>query len=234
MSDNRTVVVCLPATGPADWYTASERLEWHNLPTGSLQSIYPVRTARRRRWSRRRPEQDLLQVIRHNQTDWAAGGRKDQLDLNAAVTGANANAVYRWQVWAQVVRTTGNARPWGDHLAQHTANPRKVSLAEARRRFEDQPRVLAMLAYNANLASAVTLDPYQLEAFQAGEATYTVLHWRHAVVGDALITDDGRLLEPAGPGIADRLRYHADAGWYLNRMDATGRLVALSVPDITI
>jgi hypothetical protein len=234
MPENRTVVVCLPATDEPDWFTASERLDWHNLPAGRLQPIYPVRRTRRTDWlRRRRPHHDLLPVVRHVETLWTAGGRKELLDLPAAVTAANANALHRWQVWTQVVRGTASARPWADFLAQHTANPRKVSLDEARRRFEGQPRVLAMLAYNAHLASAITLDPYQLEAFQAGADTYACLHWRHAVVGDALITHDGRLLQPTGPGLADRLRYYADAGQCLNWLDGKGALVALKVAGTT-
>src|SRR3954449_9229637 len=115
-------------------------------------------------------------------------------------------------MWAQIVRTTPQARPWRDFLAQHTADPGKVCLEEARRRFEEQPRVLAMLSYNSHPMSRVELDPYELDAYQAGEATYTVVHWQQAITGEAVLTDDGRLLESASPSLADTLRFLTEAG----------------------
>jgi hypothetical protein len=123
----------------------------------------------------------------------AAGGRKGRLDLNATAVRAATESVARWRAYSiHIAATTRHARTWEDFLAQHYADPAKVSLHEARRRFEQQPRVLAMLAY----AGAHTLDPYELAAYQAGEATYAGLHWRIALIGDALITTDGRLMEP--------------------------------------
>ena len=40
---------------------------------------------------------------------------------------------------------------------------------------------------------------------------YVALHWQSAVAGDALITPDGQLLQPASASVADRLRYLAEA-----------------------
>ena len=160
---------------------------------------------------------------------YAAGGRKSRLDLTAAVTRANTAAVYRWRTWAQVVRTTPAARTWGDFLAQHKANPSKVSMEEATRRFEEQPQVLAMLSFNSHPSSRVDLDPYELDAYQAGEATYTVVHWQQAITGDAVVTDDGRLLEPASGSLADKLRYLAEAGAYLNRLRRSHQILAVTV-----
>ncbi len=160
---------------------------------------------------------------------YAAGGRKSRLDLTAAVTRANTAAVYRWRTWAAVVRTTPVAKTWGDFLAQHTANPTKVTVEEAKRRFEDQPRVLAMLSYNTHPMSRVELDPYELDAYQAGEATYAVVHWQQAITGDAVVTDDGRLLQPTSGSLADRLRYLAEAGAYLNRLRRSHQILAVTV-----
>jgi hypothetical protein len=80
-----------------------------------------------------------------------------------------------------------------------------------------------MLAYNAHPVAGDRLDPYELDAYQAGEATYTVVVWQHAVAADALITDDGRVLQPSSASLADRLRYLAVAGAYVR-----GRPVATS------
>ncbi|WP_229070811.1 hypothetical protein [Actinoplanes sp. DH11] len=220
-----TVVVSLPATGEIDWFSACERLEWHNIPAGTPRPMYPIR----RPWLRRLAAQQLIQVTRHGKTVWAAGGRKDRLDLHGAVTAANHRASYRWHVWAQVVRGTPQARLWTEFHQQHTSNPRKVSLAQARRRFEAQPRVLAMLAYAAHPGTHLELDPYELDAYQAGQPTYTLLHWQHAVTGDALITDDGRLLRPATWSLADRLRYCGDAGTYLSRLAGSSSFMALTI-----
>jgi hypothetical protein len=56
-----------------------------------------------------------------------------------------------------------------------------------------------------------------------------VVHWQHAIAADALITDDGRLLEPASAGLADRLRYLAEAGVYLRGLSRRHHLLAVKI-----
>jgi hypothetical protein len=104
-------------------------------------------------------------------------------------------------------------------------------MEEAVRRFEAQPRVLAMLAYNTHPVARHRRDPYELDAYQAGEATYTVVHWQHAIAADTLITDDGRLLQPASASLADRLRYLAEAGTYLRGLSRRHQLLAVKVTN---
>ena len=118
-----------------------------------------------------------------------------------------------------------NTRTWADYLAQHHADPAKVTLAEARRRFEAQPRIVAMLAY----PGAHEFDPYELEAYQAGQAAYTALHWRNAIVGDLLITAEGKLLQPASDSLADRLRFFNEAINYLRSLKSRDRLCAVAI-----
>ncbi|MDG4793641.1 hypothetical protein [Micromonospora sp. WMMD1082] len=229
-STARTVIVCMPADTTIDWFSASEILDWHNLPAGTPRTMYPVRRPRLIGWVSRWSARHLVQVTRRfGAVVWAAGGRKSRLDLTAAVTAANTAAVYRWRTWAQVVRNTAVAKTWGDYLAQHKANPTKVTLEEARRRFEEQPRVLAMLSFNSHPMSKVELNPYELDAYQAGEATYTVVHWQQAITGDAVVTDDGRLIEPASPSLADKLRFLAEAGAYLNKLRRSHQILAVTV-----
>ena len=92
----------------------------------------------------------------------AAGGRKARLDLTGSAAKAATQARLRWHAWNQYMlcanATNRPARTWADYLAQHHADPAKVTLAEARRRFEAQPRVVAMLAY----PGAHEFDPYEL------------------------------------------------------------------------
>jgi hypothetical protein len=229
--DGRTVIVCMPADRPIDWFSASEILDWHNLPTGTPRTIFPVRRRRILGWVSRWSARHLVQAVRRfGAVTVAAGGRKSRLDLTAAVTHANNAAVYRWRTWAQVVRNTPVARTWADFLTQHTADPKKLSLEEATRRFEAQPRVLAMLSYNSHPLCRAELDPYELDAYQAGEATYTVVHWQRAITGDAMVTDDGRLLQPASDTLADTLRYLAEAGRYLAKLRGSHQILAVTVP----
>ena len=229
-STARTVIVCMPADTPIDWFSASELLDWHDLPAGTPRTMFPVRHRRIIGWFSRWSARHLVRVTRRfGAVVWAAGGRKSRLDLTAAVTNASQNAVYRWRIWAQVVRNLQVAKTWEDFLAQHKADPKKVSLEEACRRFEAQPRVLAMLSYNSHPSSRVELDPYELDAYQAGEATYAVVHWQQAITGDAVVTDDGRLLEPATSSLADKLRFLAEAGAYLTKLRRSYQILAVTV-----
>jgi hypothetical protein len=50
------------------------------------------------------------------------------------------------------------------------------------------------------------------------------------VLGDALVTTDGRLLQPSSPTLANRLRYLTEAGAYLRSVGRTGQLLAVKVP----
>lgn len=229
-SNARTVIVCMPAEKPIDWFSASEILDWHKLPAGTPHVMFPVRRGRIIGWFSRWSARRLVQVTRRfGAVVWAAGGRKSRLDLTAAVTRANTAAMIRWRTWAHVVRTTPAAKPWGDFVARHLAAPTKVTLEEAHRRFEAQPRVLAMMSFNTHPCSQFELDPYELDAYQAGEATYTVVHWQQAITGDAVVTDDGRLLEPASNTLADKLRFLAEAGAYLNTLRRSHQILALTV-----
>jgi hypothetical protein len=227
----RIIVVCTPAGTLLDWFTASEIIEWNDLPTGTPCTRYPVRHRTLLGWFTRWSARHLVQVVRRfgAVTD-AAGGRRGRLDLPGAAYRAHLAAVYRWRLWAVVVRSTPSARTWDWFYAQHRADPRKISVVEARRRFESQPRIVAMLAHNAHPMARVALDPYELDAYQAGEATYTVLHWQHALVGDALITTEGLLLQPASASLADRLRYLRVASHHLHTLPDSAQVLAVTVP----
>jgi hypothetical protein len=225
-----TVVVCAPPDQPLDWFTASQLMDDHDLPSGTPVPRFPVRRRRIVGWFSRWSARHLVNAVRRcGAVTWTAGGRKSRLDLRLAAGHAHRIAAGRWRLWHQVVKATPVARPWPYFLAQHLANPAEVSYGKAVDLFEAQPRVLAMLAYNAHPARPVTLDPDELDAYQAGEATYTVLHWQRAITGDMVITADGRLLKPASGAVADRLRFLSAAMAYLHRLPSGGHLLAVRV-----
>jgi hypothetical protein len=227
----RTVVVCLPAGTPADWYTVSELVDQHLAGAGVPVHRYPVRHRRLTGLVTRWFGYHLLHPYRRfGAVAYAAGGTVGRLDLTRVVSYASLAATARWRAWHhQVARSTPPARPWEEFLAAHKANPKKVSFADARRRFEAQPRVLAMLSLSALPNAPYVFDPYELGAYQAGEAAYACLYWRTALAGDALITAEGQLLQPAGPTLADRMRYLQQAATYIHRLRRRHQMYALAI-----
>jgi hypothetical protein len=192
---DQVVTVCFAPGEDADWFAASEKVNDLLHANGTPARRYHVRHRRFIGWLTRFLGYYLLDAARKfGAITMAAGGRKGRLDLGGTAAKAANEATLRWRAWnIHINATTKPARTWEDYLAQHHADPAKVTLAEARRRFEQQPRVLAMLAY----AGGHTFDIYELSVYQAGEATYAGLYWRIVLIGDALITTDGRLLKPA-------------------------------------
>lgn len=224
---DQVITVCFAAGDDADWFAASEKVNDLLHANGTPARRYHVRHRVLIGWLTRFFGYFLLDAARRfGAITMAAGGRKARLDLNATAARATHEAAQRWRAFnTHIAATTHPARVWEDYLAQHHADPTKVSLAEARRRFEQQPRVLAMLAHTGSHS----FDPYELAAYQAGEATYTGLHWRVALIGDALITTDGRLLTPASDTLADRFRFLNEACTYLRGLRSSSRLCAVTI-----
>ncbi|MEW2477377.1 hypothetical protein AB0875_26665 [Micromonospora gifhornensis] len=218
-----TVTVCFSPGADADWFAASEKV--HDLldAHGTPARRYHVRHRPVIGWLTRFFGYYLLDVARRFGTvTHAAGGRKSRLDLTRTAATAARHATLRWRAWNTLVATTTRpARPWEDFLAHHHADPATIPPNEARRRFEQQPQVLAMIAHQ--------FDPYELSAYQAGEHTYVGLHWRTALIGDALITTDGRVLAPVSDSVADRFRFLHEACSYLRSLRGDARLCALTL-----
>jgi hypothetical protein len=228
-SATRTVIVVLPDGTGTDWLGVVAVLAWHRHPAVIPHRAFPVRrpalTGWITRWSRRHLTDPTR---RHGAVTIAAGGRISRLDLRGAADTARRTATDRWRTWhAHIARGTGNARCWESFLADHHRDPGKLPLQVVRARFEAQPRVLAMLAYNSYPAAPHHLDVDELAAYQAGEAVYAALAWQQALTGDALITPDGRWLQPASSSLADRLRYHADAVRIVHGLPRDRHLVAV-------
>ncbi|MFI7077167.1 hypothetical protein ACIBO1_07730 [Micromonospora sp. NPDC049903] len=219
----QVVTVCFAPGVNADWFAASEKVNDLLEANGTPARRYHVRHRALVGWLTRFFGYYLLDAARRfGAVTLAAGGRKSRLDLTRTAATAAHHAAMRWRAWnIHINATTRPARPWEDFLAQHHADPGKVSLNEARRRFEQQPRIVAMIAHH--------FDPYELPVYQAGEATYTGLHWRTALIGDALITTEGRLLTPASDSVADRFRFLNQACAYIRSLRADARLCAITI-----
>lgn len=230
-----TVIVALPQGTSADWLRITEILNWHGWPAFVPLLTFPILRRRILGWISRWSDRNLLDVVRQRgAVTHSAGGRVSRLDLGQLATKARNDAGTRWWAWNNhIARTTPNARTWEDFLAEHERDPKKLPLDEAHRRFEAQPRVLAMLAFNSYPAAPHSLDPDELSAFQAGEAVYVALHWHHAVVGDAMVTPDGILLKPATTALADRLRYLADAARVIASLAPDQHVVAVKAATVT-
>jgi hypothetical protein len=231
VSENRTITVfvALPEGTSASWLRTAEILTWHGWPASVPLPAFPVRRGPFTGWFTRWISRHLIDASRHHgAVTRAAGGRLSRLDLDRLVFIARREASARWWTWnTHVARRTPAARTWEDFQAQHERDPQKLPLGEARTRFEAQPRVLAMFAYNSYPGVAHTLDPDNLAAFQAGEAMYVALHWHHVLTGDALITPDGQLLRPASPTPADQLRYRGAAARVIASLTPAQHLVAV-------
>jgi hypothetical protein len=152
------------------------------------------------------------------------------LDLRAAAATAHEAATARWRAWnAHIGGSTRRARPWEDYLPGHQSQPQPLSYAEARRRFDAQPRVLAMLAYNSYPRAPHNFEPDELADYQAGESVYVALHGPGELAGGGLITPDERFLHPSSPAVADRLRYLADASRVLRALSSRDQLITVLV-----
>ncbi|BCY07329.1 hypothetical protein [Actinoplanes sp. L3-i22] len=224
---NTIVTVCFNPGDDADWFAASEKVNDLMQVNGTPARRFRVRHRQFIGWLTRFFGYYLLDAVRKfGAITLAAGGRKSRLDLPGMSQVAANDAIARWRAWNMHINaTTANARTWEDFLVLHHTAPKKVTLAEARRRFEQQPRVLAMLAY----AGGDVFDPYELSLYQAGEATYAGLYWRVALIGDALITTDGRVMQANGDSVADRFRFLNDACAYLRSLNNRARLCAVTI-----
>jgi len=227
---DQVVTVCFAPGEDADWFSASEKVNDLLNANGTPARRYHVRHRKLIGWITRFLDYYLVDTARRfGAITKAAGGRKGRLDLNGGAATAATQARLRWHAWNHYMNTTTAtakpARTWEDFQAIHQADPAKLSLNEARRRFEQQPRIVAMLAYSG----AHEFDPYELAAYQAGEHAYAGLHWRIAIVGDLLITAEGKVLKPASDTIADRMRFFNEAIKYLKSLKSSARLCAVTI-----
>src|SRR4051794_33922355 len=221
--DPTRVVVVLPES--LDWSVADQMLATHLASAYVPVPVYPVHSGGLARL-RDRGGQQLLDVVRRPAGSFAAGGPLSRLSLRRLAHTTHAQARQRWWTWNTLVARTPVARDWSSFHAQTSAPARAISLDEARRRFEAQPRVLTMIAFNGRCAPASRLDVQELAAFQAGEDVYATLAWQQALVGQALVVPGGVAYRPVTDSLADHLRYLQAALAVVHALTPDRRLVA--------
>ena len=225
------VVVVLPDHRPADPTNISSAIAPHVRSCYEPFPLYPLRGTRS--WRPRRQQfPDVWHVLRRpDGVPVAAGGRRAHLDLQALTATATWQARQRWHAWnTHVAAGTPRARDWESFQTprpERSRTSQPMSPDEARQRFETQPRVLTMLAVNAQHLLPFPLDPYELAAFQAGEHVYCTLAAHQAVVGQMLVPPHGPVHRPVTPALADRLRYLQAALDVVHRLHPDVHLVAL-------
>ena len=210
-------VVCLPEVTPTDHLmaAAASRIAARSRTVVGPVGHFTAATRLRRR--------HLLKPAGHT----AAGGSVQLLDLDAMRAAARRSWHYRWTLWQRVVADTTPARPYWRFLDRHRAAPARYPLAEAQRHYLAQPRIAAMLTYNALPNKIMELPTGHLEAFQTGEHSYAHLGWLSAVPGDAVLCLDGSYLTVRTDHLATRLAYLAEANRRLAALGPRDHLVAL-------
>lgn len=220
----RTMTVCVPEELPTQVLAASRQLDRHLAVTGtSTPRLWAKPTvgplARRH-----------LIAARRGRPTYCAGGPVRLLDLAGMRYGATVGASLRHQHWTRVVHGTRPATPWPQFAARHHADPTRYPIQTATADFDRQPRVLAMRMYNAAAGyGAAQLDPMELEMLQAGPAAYANYHALRAVCTDAVLTADGTRLAPASAQFTDWVTYLALAIHYLDGLDGSQRLLAVTL-----
>jgi hypothetical protein len=223
------VVLALPAGTSPTWRLVAQVLDWHSITARLPASVLPVRHPRLSCAILRCSPSAFLAPLRHRGAVRAvAGGPVSRLDLVRATALARDVAAARWWTWQRHVgATTPPAKPWEHFRTEHDRNPARLSLDEAERRFNAQPRVLAMLAYNSYPFNPHHLRIDELAGYQAGLTVYVALHWQRPLVGDALVTPTGVLLRPRSPSVADNLHYLAAATQVVHALTGSDHLVAV-------
>jgi hypothetical protein len=160
---------------------------------------------------------------------YCAGGPVRLLDLAGMRHGAYVGASVRHAHWARVVAGTKAATPWPSFLQKHLSDPSAYPMDTATAEFNRQPRVQAMRMYNAATYGPGHLDLGDLEMFQAGASAYANYHALWALCTDAFLTEAGDRLQPASAFFADRITYLEQAARYLDSLDGSQRLFAVTL-----
>ncbi|MFV2019406.1 hypothetical protein [Micromonospora sp. LOL_023] len=220
----RTMIVCV-SDELAQVLDSTRQLERHLGVSGTScprywasPAIYP--------WQRRQ-----LIDLRKAKTGprYCAGGPVRLLDLAGMRHGAYVGASVRHAHWARVVAGTKAATPWPSFLRKHLSDPSAYPMDTATAEFNRQPRVQAMRMYNAATYGPGHLDLGDLEMFQAGASAYANYHALWALCTDAFLTEAGDRLQPASAFFADRITYLEQAARYLDSLDGSQRLFAVTL-----
>jgi len=176
---------------------------------------------------------DLLRYrkIRNMVPGLCAGGQRHRINFTAMQAAAAYQAASVWQTWAKVVHGTDRAKTPAEIDAQLRGKPGNAKAAdpdEVRRRFDAQPRIIAMRMHNAANPTATQLDPHDIEILQAGQGVYQNYSAARAVCGDAVQTATGARIEAAGPSLQQRMEFLHQATRLLTGLPARQRIVAVT------
>ncbi|WP_433345506.1 hypothetical protein [Micromonospora sp. CA-111912] len=218
----KTMVICLPDDLPAQALT-SHQLDTHFGVAGTLTTLYWA-TPRLRLWQRHQ----LISARKGHPTP-CAGGPVRLLDLPGMRHAAAVGAGIRYQSWQQVVHGTRPAIPWPVFEARHLTDPDRYPFERASEDFHAQPRVHAMRLHAAATPGLGQPSVGELEMYQAGQVAYQHYRAASAVVGDAMLTADGRHLAPASDFLAHRITYLEQALTHLDTLSPQQRLLAVSL-----
>jgi hypothetical protein len=218
----RTVIVCVPDELPRESLTAFQ-LGRHLGVQGTLSARFWASPAMRR-W-----HHNQMFGLRKGQPAYCAGGPVRLLNLIGMRHAAGLAAGIRYQMWARVVHGTRAATPWTTFQSRHLADPAKYPLEAAQADFNNQPRVNAMRMHNALTDANGQLDTDELEMFQAGCTAYQHYRAASAVAADALHTAEGAKLVPESDLFAHRVTYLHRATRYLDTIEDTQRLLAITL-----
>ncbi|MFC4148029.1 hypothetical protein ACFO0M_17375 [Micromonospora mangrovi] len=216
------MIVCLPDELPAEALTA------HQLHTrfgvaGTLKPQFWA-VAQLRLWQR----QQMI-GLRKGRPAPCAGGPVRLLDLQGMRHAAGVGAGIRYQIWQQVVHGTRPAIPWPVFASRHLTDPQKYPFEAATADFLAQPRVNAMRMHAAATPGPGQPHTRELEMYQAGQMAYQHYHATSAIVGDALLTADGRKLAPVSDAFAHRVTYLEQALRHLDSVAPDQRLLAVAL-----
>ncbi|RKF20965.1 hypothetical protein D7I43_31645 [Micromonospora globbae] len=217
-----TMVICVPDCLPAQALT-SHQLVTHFGVTGTVTALYWA-VPRLRLWQRR-----LLIGAREGHPTPCAGGPLRLLDLSGLRHAAAVGAGIRYQIWQRVVHGTRPATPWPVFHSRHLTDPDRYPYQRASEEFHAQPRVQAMRLHVATTPGPGQPSIGELEMYQAGQVAYQHYRAGIAVVGDAMLTADGRHLAPASDALADRITYLEQALAHLDTVGPQQRLLAVSL-----
>lgn len=220
---DQVVTVCFAPGEDADWFAASEKVNDLLHANGTPARRFHVHHRHLIGWLTRFLSYYLLDAARRfGAITMAAGGRKGRLDLNRT---AGRSGQRRHRSLAHLEHPRRRDNPSSQHLG---GLPRPAP----RHPSQDQPRrgPPPLRTTTPRPSDARPLPrPHELALYQAGEATYAGLYWRAALIGDALITTDGRLLKPASGSVADRFRFLNEACGYLRSLRPSARLCAVAI-----
>jgi hypothetical protein len=224
----RTLIVCMPPD-TTSVVTATAALGEHLDGIPQLAAQFHVKHRLFIGWVTRWCTYWLIGATRRSigTVRYAAGGRLSRLDLSAAATAAYLGAVARWTYWHEVTHGTRIASCWDEVKRRHHTGT--ASLDDARRRFTAQPRIQAMQIANAKPNATHHLDPYEVDAYQAGCRAYATRYQLAALAGDAMLTATGEFLQPDSEAFTDVIAYLTQAAAHLHQLGRRHQIVALTI-----